>query len=227
MISGVLISTLKAQQASVLQLRNWRTLNLRRTVVSPRIPHLQHRHLRQKSIPVAANIISEFRKANVRCTPSGEKIFKQTYAKAPANTFSCSWELYSPLWTTTRGEDTPDSLCYRNLNVSSARQWRSRQAYDICISFKVYKVWEALYTNSNIFRQLIDDQEKDCRNFSRCCMALQPLWLWLKLVVEEGLVERGDVDQLPEPSMLRDVVIGSGDPPDAVDLGLVNPAMCH
>ncbi|KAF3208205.1 hypothetical protein TWF679_007845 [Orbilia oligospora] len=132
-----------------------------------------------------------------------------------------------PLWTTTRGEDTPDSLCYRNLNVSSARQWRSRQAYDICISFKVYKVWEALYTNSNIFRQLIDDQEKDCRNFSRCCMALQPLWLWLKLVVEEGLVERGDVDQLPEPSMLRDVVIGSGDPPDAVDLGLVNPAMCH
>ncbi|EPS44951.1 hypothetical protein H072_1004 [Dactylellina haptotyla CBS 200.50] len=205
MISGAFISVLKRRLVSTPHHSHWRTPIVRLTAICPR------NFTSQNPSGVAATIISEFQRANVRFTSSGVKLFEQTYAEASSNILASSGDLYELLHKMVLTSNTPDMLWYRDLNTAGVRQWRSYEAYKLCITFKVYKIWEALCKNDGIFKQLIDDEEKSFRNLSGCCMTSELLWWWLDMVVRNSLVERDDVDKLPEPSMLRDVVIGSGD----------------
>ncbi|KAK6355449.1 hypothetical protein TWF696_004546 [Orbilia brochopaga] len=168
--------------------------------------------------PITTTLVTEFEKAGVRCTSSGIEAFNLAYASTPyRHVFngkrSDKWPLYTGLHDAVSGPlyvDTPDSLSHENANIRGER-WRSREAYRICMQYKAYKVLESLHAHSALFRQLIDLEEKEWRtpHIGGDGPHDSELWWWMESVIEEGLVDRGDVDDLPEPFMLRDIVVPS------------------
>ncbi|KAK6349484.1 hypothetical protein TWF696_005768 [Orbilia brochopaga] len=103
---------------------------------------------------------------------------------------------------------TPDCIDYEGLNShTGVRQWRCCDAIQVCIDGKVYKLWEALYRHSPIFRGLIKLEERDVERAIplRYSLTSSFLWKWMSRMIEDGFVEQSDVDALPE-LMLRDVV---------------------
>ncbi|KAK6334857.1 hypothetical protein TWF718_010302 [Orbilia javanica] len=159
---------------------------------------------------VAATIVAELQKANVRCTGTGIETLEETYAERTHKEVLGRSQSYELWWTlVAEAVSGPDRLTHLDLNISEVRQWRSELALDLWINHKVYKLWEALYKHSTIFRNMIDEQEKDYVDFSRPGIDSQCLWVWMHRVIREGIVERGDVENLPEV-MVRDIIIGSG-----------------
>ncbi|KAF3174151.1 hypothetical protein TWF225_009576 [Orbilia oligospora] len=160
---------------------------------------------------VAATIVAELQKANVRCTGAGIDTLEEIYAeKTHEEVLGCS-QSYELWWTLAANEVSgSDSLSHLDLNISKVRQWRSELALDLWIHHKVYKLWEALYKHSTVFKDMIDEQEKDYVDFNRPGIDSQYLWVWMYRIFREGIVERGDVENLPEV-ILRDIIIGSGE----------------
>ncbi|KAJ6261711.1 hypothetical protein Dda_2509 [Drechslerella dactyloides] len=156
-----------------------------------------------KTPSVAATIVAELKKANVRCTSIGIKELEEIYGDA-------TYALYlrynqSHLLCRKLYEEVvsnPNSLSAFDLNTSNIRQWRSKRALSLWIDYKVYKLWEALYRHSAIFKDMIDYEEKDIDSDS--------LWSWMARIIREGIVDRNDVDNLPEV-MFRDIIVGSGE----------------
>ncbi|KAK6506445.1 hypothetical protein TWF506_011355 [Arthrobotrys conoides] len=79
--------------------------------------------------------------------------------------------------------------------------WRSEYAWRRYQRHKIYTMWEALYYRSTIFRDLIEDEESSSQmiyteedNLESC-----PLWLMLDSFYYWGMVDREDVDRLPDP----------------------------
>ncbi|KAK6354636.1 hypothetical protein TWF696_003776 [Orbilia brochopaga] len=154
--------------------------------------------------------VAELQKANVRCTKIGiqeleESYFEKTYSHVLGP--ECSYNLWKPIiWA-----DNPNTLSGMDLTTSGTPLWRSSYAHDCWISHKAYKLKEALYKNSTIFKNMIDYDEKDFDNFylRPCCMASTHFWWWLEKMIRHGLVEGEDVDALPEV-MFREIAVGSG-----------------
>ncbi|KAF3917034.1 hypothetical protein ABW21_db0206570 [Orbilia brochopaga] len=155
------------------------------------------------------SIVTELQKANVRCTSSGIKALDAAYEFASTSGLDFYWTSSVIL----RGQldlirvgpidvDTPDGINVDDCNVNrpGVRQWRSYKVMDACIDGKVYKLWEALYAHSEIFKEMIDEEEKELykRYKSACCVPDLDLWRWMRGMVTEGFVERGDIDNLPE-----------------------------
>ncbi|EPS39099.1 hypothetical protein H072_7125 [Dactylellina haptotyla CBS 200.50] len=68
-------------------------------------------------------------------------------------------------------------------------------------------MWEALYSKSELFRKMIDYEEKNLQDMLDIDMQLrevreQNLWRMLYDMLCEGVFEWSDVDKLPEPFKL-------------------------
>ncbi|KAK6340077.1 hypothetical protein TWF730_001850 [Orbilia blumenaviensis] len=160
---------------------------------------------------VATTIVTELQKANVRCTKIGIEILEEIYAEYTCSevlAYDQSYDLWDIMAVAAVGN--PNSLSAFDLNTSKVRQWRSEDALDLWLDYKTYKLWEALYKNSTIFKDMIDYEEQDFVNFHRPSITSQELWIWMTRIIREGIVDREDVDNLPEV-MFRDIVIGSGE----------------
>ncbi|KAK6523567.1 hypothetical protein TWF281_001548 [Arthrobotrys megalospora] len=164
-----------------------------------------------KTPSVAATIVTELQKANVRCTSIGIEALEEIYAeKTYSEVLRCS-QSYQLWWTLTAAVvSNPNSLSSFHLNTSKIRQWRSEEALDLWIGYKVYKLWEVLYRHSTVFKDMIDYEEKDFVDFKRASITAQWLWIWMTRLTREGIIERNDVDNLPEV-MFRDIIVGSGE----------------
>ncbi|KAJ6258856.1 hypothetical protein Dda_5751 [Drechslerella dactyloides] len=172
-----------------------------------------YRHLTKQQL------LTELRKANVRCTSSGIKALDAAYAYASASPqipYGRSYILWYQLNLIRTGPvdvETPDALHEDDLNPdgSGARQWRSWKLCDTYIDGKVYKLWEALYIHSKTFKELIDQEEEQLywRHQGYDDIQCVDLWRWMHGMIAEGFVERVDIDKLPE-TLLQDIVPGSG-----------------
>ncbi|KAF3916614.1 hypothetical protein ABW20_dc0103739 [Dactylellina cionopaga] len=221
MSSRVLNNAVKRRASTLLTTRGCTPRLIRATALRSTIYVRQIRHLSLEPVPylqsstqkasVAATIVAELQRANVRCTSIGVEALEEIYAeKAYSEVLRCnqSHELW---WTLAAAVvKNPNSLSFSDLNTSKVRQWRSEDAFDLWVEHKVYKLWEALYRHSTTFKDMIDHEEKDFVDFKRSGITSQWLWIWMARMIGEGIVERNDVDNLPEV-MFRDIIVGSGE----------------
>ncbi|KAK6520135.1 hypothetical protein TWF506_000420 [Arthrobotrys conoides] len=83
--------------------------------------------------------------------------------------------------------------------------WRSEDHYELYLDYKVYKIWEALYAESEIFKNIIDQEEASARDYIKYnypgvdAMQNQDLWKWLQHLFVGGMLAREDVEHLPDP----------------------------
>ncbi|KAF3314193.1 hypothetical protein TWF173_005056 [Orbilia oligospora] len=84
---------------------------------------------------------------------------------------------------------------------SSPAPWRSEFAWRRYQTYKIYTMWEALYYRSTIFRKFIEDEENSSQMLYTRKDRLEscPLWLMLDSFYYWGMVNREDVDKLPDP----------------------------
>ncbi|KAJ6259639.1 hypothetical protein Dda_5277 [Drechslerella dactyloides] len=220
------------QLANILRYRDLTSLHSSRhsplpTTVIPSIRCIgvRVRHFTQRpslrspaSTPsVPATIITEFRKAGVRYTKSGTEALNKMYASTSySRAFKAdraAWFHYDVYQDAQWGEepiyfDTPGELSSDSANRLGIC-WRSEDAYYRCLNYKVYKLWEALHARSPLFRPLIDEQEAYLRWRERYRAGSMALWDWMRWLIDQGFLEREDVDNLPEPFMLRDILVPS------------------
>ncbi|KAF3920156.1 hypothetical protein AA313_de0203865 [Arthrobotrys entomopaga] len=161
---------------------------------------------------ISATIVAELRKANVRCTRKGIQELEEVYAgKTYLDIlgYRDPYDLWYP-WEAFLGDDAT-TITYLDLNTAGTRQWRNKDVYDFWVLHKVYKLREALYKHSPIFKDIIDFEESNLDNFHTrpCCLVFEEFSRWLEKIISCGIVEREDVEALPEV-MFRDIVIGSG-----------------
>ncbi|KAF3917554.1 hypothetical protein AA313_de0202123 [Arthrobotrys entomopaga] len=151
--------------------------------------------------PVSSVIVSEFAKANIRCTNEGVKMFEEAYSMSPPAILSDSYEL----WRRFHDAWMQSGIAFASLSSlhgHSRSPWRSNeQAFSICMDSKVYIMWEALYSSSPVFRGLIDQEEHYAEEFSRRGRKLieSRLWRWMYLLINDGIVNREDIENLPNP----------------------------
>ncbi|KAK6356026.1 hypothetical protein TWF718_000399 [Orbilia javanica] len=137
------------------------------------------------AIPI---IIAEFKKANIRITKAGAYFLQNTYGA---------------------GVSSKDIKNYLYTNGSGSSVWRSQQTFYACIDFNVFKIWEALYSRSDLFKEIIDKDEEENEKIGvyrdRWGSRLQDyvLWEWLSHMLTIGIIETADVDNLPEPYKLK------------------------
>ncbi|KAF3910653.1 hypothetical protein ABW21_db0205745 [Orbilia brochopaga] len=84
------------------------------------------------------------------------------------------------------------------------------EAYREFVDYKVHKMWEALYSKSDFFRTMIDVDEENVRYntdfvLRPCSVRDGSLWGLLSAMLQEGVFERADIDNLPEPFKLCDL----------------------
>ncbi|KAJ6263384.1 hypothetical protein Dda_1947 [Drechslerella dactyloides] len=202
MASKLLVNMLK-NRASGLLLHTGQ-LTPRSRAILQSTDHVRYFRRKLACTPsVSATIVAELRKANVRCTSSGVKAFDKAYASlAFANPYYLRYNLPKD------DAENPVYIYYKDLNTRGAPVWRNYEAYELWIDHQVSKLWEALYEHSDMFRKMIDGEE-DYRESDRCSIIDSSLWGWMAIMIRDGYVERGDIDDLPV-AMLRDIVIGSG-----------------
>ncbi|KAK6502442.1 hypothetical protein TWF506_003024 [Arthrobotrys conoides] len=159
-------------------------------------------------------IIAEFKKADIRITKKGVHFLKTAYASAlsPKDTKNSL-----VLWSGLRRQilygsiEPPDDLyeTRHEGNESRTSAWRSQQTFNTCIDSNVFKIWEALYSRSGLFKEIIDKDEKEneaigiYRDRWESHLQGYPLWEWLSHMLTTGIIEAADVDNLPEPYKLK------------------------
>ncbi|KAK6504948.1 hypothetical protein TWF481_006881 [Arthrobotrys musiformis] len=227
MSARLLASFLKTRGLMLNSTRKYKPRPITRAI-NPVPRYLNHNHVRYLTVEpdsptepeldftppipteITATIVSELQKANVRCTAIGLWEFEYTYGneKTYEQVFGDNdpYHLYEPLMTARN----PTSLSHLDV-TTSGEKWRSEYVHDAWISSKVYKLREALYKHSPVFRGMIDYEEEAFENFYTRPRGVEDtyFWIWLERVIKHGLVEREDVEALPE-IMFRDVVVGSG-----------------
>ncbi|KAK6534270.1 hypothetical protein TWF281_005600 [Arthrobotrys megalospora] len=152
-------------------------------------------------IPVPSLIVTELAKANIRCTNEGVKIFEEAYASMPESILYDPWD-FSQCFDDALMASDIDFHGFYHLRESPKSPWRSNeQAFVICMNSKVYKMWEALYSSSTIFRGLIDQEEQYTESFPHKAYQVDEssLWNWMSMLIEEGVVNREDIENLPDP----------------------------
>ncbi|KAJ6260874.1 hypothetical protein Dda_3535 [Drechslerella dactyloides] len=188
------------------------------------IRRFSHGPTRQRAL-VSTVIVAELRKANVRCTKSGINALNIAYAgMSSKKAFVHPLDFLQHLDLVTKGPLTinvpkPDAIWYNNLNTRGVRQWRCYDIFKACINCKVYRLWEALYAHSPAFRYLIKQEEAEVQSPPPHYYPLTSsfLWEWMTEMIEEGFVERDDIDALPEP-LLQDAVLRSRGADTAAEL---------
>ncbi|KAF3924878.1 hypothetical protein ABW21_db0205735 [Orbilia brochopaga] len=180
---------------------------------------------------VSATIVTNLQKVNVRCTAFGLEALEKSYADTKySDIFDCDtgwnrrgpstdpYRLYEDL-SSVHYFDSPYGISHVDLNAAGTRQWRSQRIFEACLDYKTFRLWEALYGRTELFKKMIDEEEADMADMNgwqfsgRHCLTSLSLWQWMQIMVQYGLVDRDDVENLPEPYMLRDVIPGSGGDP--------------
>ncbi|KAK6531006.1 hypothetical protein TWF281_007831 [Arthrobotrys megalospora] len=167
------------------------------------------RRLTQSTSPkqskVAWTLISEFRKANIGVTEAGHRVIESAYASAPANTLQDSEDLLE-YWKKDKQVGLPpgDSIWCIDHN------WRCDEIRSMVQDYKTFKIWEAMYARSEIFKRLIDEAEEilkveEWAEIRRDRIQHQYLWNLLEDMFSDGIFVRQNVDSLPEPYLLRDI----------------------
>ncbi|RVD83734.1 uncharacterized protein DFL_005512 [Arthrobotrys flagrans] len=157
-------------------------------------------------------IVAEFKKADIRITKMGVQFLKIAYASGlSSEDVKDSWTLWGGLREEVLfgSTDSPDDL-YGTLDDDPRKSpWRSGQPFRACMESSVFKVWEALHSRSDLFREIIENVENNLIGIYKrtWCPYLRdyPLWEWLKFMLTTGIIEAEDVDNLPEPYKLKDM----------------------
>ncbi|KAJ6257346.1 hypothetical protein Dda_8235 [Drechslerella dactyloides] len=154
--------------------------------------------------PVAATIVKDFHKTGIAVTEPGVHVLNFAY-----ESITLSQVLISP-WPSNYEyfyKPLEDEVCGRDrVNLDETSHWcfaysrlspfRSPKAFSLYNDHKIYKMREALYTNSAFFKALIDRDEIETEPWD---MTSSDVWSWLGLMLVNGLVSRNDVNRLPEP----------------------------
>ncbi|KAF3174051.1 hypothetical protein TWF751_005191 [Orbilia oligospora] len=158
-------------------------------------------------------IIGEFKKADIRITKKGVHFLQTAYAsRLSLENTKDSFVLWSGLHTQIfyGSVELPDNLYRVRHEGTESRTpaWRSQQTFDACIDSNVFKIWEALYSRSDLFKEIIEKNEKKNEATiytDRWESRLQdyPLWEWLSHMLAGGIIEAADVDNLSEPYKLK------------------------
>ncbi|KAF3317542.1 hypothetical protein TWF173_010310 [Orbilia oligospora] len=145
-----------------------------------------------KQSKVAWTLISEFKKANIGVSEA-------------ENTLQDSEDLLE-YWTKDKQVGLPpsDSIWCIDHN------WRCGGVRSMVQDYKTFKIWEAMYARSEVFKRLIDEDEEilkidEWEDIRRDRIQHQYLWNLLDGMFSDGIFVRQDVDSLPEPYLLRDI----------------------
>ncbi|EPS45403.1 hypothetical protein H072_574 [Dactylellina haptotyla CBS 200.50] len=196
----------------VMTMVKWFQLPTRYTFINPAFViekprhHLQFRRLHHSvptdlDMPVSSIIISELAKANIGCTSEGVKMFEEACSMSHPDILSDPHDLWRRLRDTWMQSDI-DFASLSHFQTSPKSPWRAnQQAFEICRDSKVYKMWEALYLSSPIFRGLIDQEEQYAEESLTRLRQLNEsmLWWWMRLLVDDGIIKREDIENLPDP----------------------------
>ncbi|KAF3914156.1 hypothetical protein AA313_de0209457 [Arthrobotrys entomopaga] len=149
---------------------------------------------------VAATFIKELQKANINLTEFGKQKINTCFKSIPPSRLKAtdlSWILYGNF----RPFASDTSLS--RLNSSPISPWRVQSAFEESLNSKVHKMWEALYSNSELFHKMIDFEENDLEEMLEMRvngeLKTQYLWQMLSSMLRGGFFEPSDVDKLPEP----------------------------
>ncbi|KAF3905004.1 hypothetical protein AA313_de0202656 [Arthrobotrys entomopaga] len=150
-------------------------------------------------------IVAEFKKADMRITKAGIEYLKIAYSSGLSfSDLKSPYNLSDGLWEETHygTAEPPDDLCY----IMDA--WRSDEIFYACVDFNVFKIREALYSRSALFKEVLGQEEAECvRNRYSIGYRLRDrfLWDWLSFMLKAGVIELEDVDNLPQPYKLKDM----------------------
>ncbi|KAK6340599.1 hypothetical protein TWF696_008925 [Orbilia brochopaga] len=155
---------------------------------------------------VGPTIIRELKKADINVTPFGKQAIIASFESMSSSNLKKShlpWILHAEYSRSGKARGSADSNLYC-LHNSSISPWRLDTAFDECIDYKVHKMWEALYSKSELFRNMIAYEEEDVREMQSIDMDQREvrgryLWQLLSNMLCEGIIELSDVDNLPEP----------------------------
>ncbi|KAF3282019.1 hypothetical protein TWF970_001966 [Orbilia oligospora] len=161
----------------------------------------QNSNLNLISESVPSLIVNELSKANIRCTKEGIEIFKEAYGSLSHSILGCSWAFSRHFQDAWMASDI-DFNCFYHLQHSPKSPWRPHdEAFVICMNSRVYKMWEAMYLTSTIFRELIDQEERYIQSLPNKLLRVDEsaLWGWMSALIKEGVVNREDIENLPNP----------------------------
>ncbi|KAJ6262968.1 hypothetical protein Dda_1526 [Drechslerella dactyloides] len=156
---------------------------------------------------VAGTIITELERANIRCTILGHHILQKAYAKSNygqcltnSSGFPLRWPLF--IHAATKGLNR---LTHLDVDAKGHPKWDCKWEFDQDIDMRVLKLWDALHVHSRLFRALLEREERKIITMGGDMTADEllsvhgsQLWWWLVMLYHEGVVVRGDVDELTE-----------------------------
>ncbi|KAF3177881.1 hypothetical protein TWF788_007664 [Orbilia oligospora] len=150
--------------------------------------------------PLAATIVEELHRVKITVTEPGVQILNLAYESLPLpDVFN--WIRYPKFLEYLNDEIERERVDFYDVDItcypdSRLSKFRSGKAFRLYYHYKVYKMWEALYSDSEMFRSIVEKEENSYETWE---MELSDLWRWLELMYICGLVNRDDVDKLPEP----------------------------
>ncbi|KAK6336189.1 hypothetical protein TWF696_001752 [Orbilia brochopaga] len=160
-------------------------------------------------LSVGSIIISEFKKADIGVTKPGQNMILSAYASLHSSDLGRPElpRILSEMYKECDGPGNPENLmCVLD---RSECPWRLQEAFWESMDYKVHKMWEALYPRSELFRRMINEEEDYVRNsqfHDLVDVRDVTLWHWLESMVIDGVFEWADVDKLPEPFKLKDLI---------------------
>ncbi|KAK6353002.1 hypothetical protein TWF696_004990 [Orbilia brochopaga] len=163
-------------------------------------------------LSVAQTFVREFQNAKIAFTPQGIPELERccapfSYAQIFPDRASDAdiYELLQSFLEVPEYDPTEDEeYLLRNSMWAKFRSprspWRSEYAWHRYQRYKVWLIWEALYYRSPKFKKLMEQEEIGSQSAYRGDrLATGVLWQLLELFYRDGLVNRGDVDRLPDP----------------------------
>ncbi|KAF3291513.1 hypothetical protein TWF970_000726 [Orbilia oligospora] len=160
-----------------------------------------------KQSKVAWILISEFKKANIGVSEAGRRVIESAYASAPENTLQDSEDLLEH-WTKDKQVGLPpsDSIWCIDHN------WRCGEIRSMVQDYKTFKIWEAMYARSEVFKRLIDEDEEilkidEWEDIRRDRIQHQHLWNLLDGMFSDGIFVRQDYNStvISSPQQIQSV----------------------
>ncbi|KAK6331275.1 hypothetical protein TWF730_004363 [Orbilia blumenaviensis] len=177
------------------------------TEYEPNLHNTKSRSKRYSSPSVASTFIQEFQRAKIPFTALGTLIFEKkcarfSYDQILGRNREKMFALYMSIDDIKKPDESSaglDKTSSWQKQIPSHASWRSEFAAARYCSYKVYLIWEALYHNSPVFREIMKDDEK-CedhleRNHIESCI----LWLLLGTLFDGGYLDCEYVSKLPDP----------------------------
>ncbi|KAK6513089.1 hypothetical protein TWF506_009255 [Arthrobotrys conoides] len=150
--------------------------------------------------PLAAAIVEELHRAKITVTEPGVQNLNLAYESLLLSD-AFTWVHYPKFSGYLHDEIERERVDFYDVDItcypdSELSTFRSRKAFRLYYHYKIYRMWEALYSDSEMSRSVIEEEGNSYETWE---MELSGLWRWLELMFVCDLVNRDDVNKLPEP----------------------------